>query len=72
VTSKAADAIQMSSKIKALLEREPGLSVKEIADRMEVNRQFMAGFLAALEEREGVSFRKVGPARIYYKSSNRR
>jgi hypothetical protein len=31
-----------------------------------MNRQFMADFLAALEERGEISFRKVGPDSIYF------
>ena len=56
----------LSSKVKKLLSKTPGLSVKEIAKASQVNRQFMAGFLAALEERGDVYSRKVGPARIYF------
>lgn len=52
--------------LKAALAKEPGLTVKDLAERVDVNRQFMAGFLAALEERGGISCRKVGPARIYF------
>lgn len=53
--------------IKTALEKEAGLSVKDLANPLDVNRQFMAGFLAAaLQERGEVSCRKVGPARIYF------
>lgn len=57
-------------KIKEILVREPGLSVKELAERLSTNRQFMAGVLKVLEERGEVSYRQVGPARIYYFRSN--
>lgn len=56
----------LSDKIKTLLLKTPGLSVKELARASKVNRQFMAGFLAALEERGDVYSRKIGPARIYF------
>lgn len=56
----------LSDKIKKLLCKTPGLSVKEIARAAQVNRQFMAGFLEALEEIGDVYSRKVGPARIYF------
>ncbi len=56
----------VTQKIKVALEKEPGLTVKDLAARVGVNRQFMAGFLAALEERREISCRKVGPARIYF------
>ena len=52
--------------VKAAVAREPGLTIKDLADRLNVNRQFMAGFLAALEERGEISCRKVSPARIYF------
>lgn len=52
--------------LKAALSKEPGLTVKDLAGRLEINRQFMAGFLAALEERGEVTCRRVGPARIYF------
>ncbi len=53
-------------KVKEILSKEPGLSVKELAERLDTNRQFMAGVLKVLEERGDVSYRQVGPARIYY------
>ena len=52
--------------IKQILTKEPGLSVKDLASRLGLNRQFMAGFLSALEERGEVYHRQVGPARIYF------
>jgi len=65
VTSRRAN-INRSNKVKGLLSKTPGLSVKEIAHALQVNRQFMAGFLAAIEEKGEVYSRKVGPARIYF------
>ena len=59
----------LASKIKQILAEEPGLSVKELAERLKTNRQFMAGVLKVLEERGEVSYRQVGPARIYYTAS---
>ena len=52
--------------IEQILAKEPGLSVKDLASRLRLNRQFMAGFLTALEERGEVYHRQVGPARIYF------
>jgi len=52
--------------VQEILSKEPGLSVKELSDRLETNRQFMAGVLKVLEEHGEVSYRQVGPARIYY------
>lgn len=56
----------LTSKIKAILESQPGLAVKDLAERLHTNRQFMSGFLAALEEHGEVVHRNVGPARIYF------
>ena len=55
-----------TGKVKEILTKEPGLSVKELAERLSTNRQFMAGILKVLEEHGEVSCRQVGPARIYY------
>ena len=52
--------------IKSALLKEPGLTVKDLAERLEINRQFMAGVLAVLEEKGDVYHRNVGPARIYF------
>ena len=56
----------LAGQIKEILEKEPGLSVKELSERIQTNRQYMAGVLKVLEERQEVYFRQVGPARIYY------
>lgn len=66
MTSKHGERTELSKIIKDLLLKTPGLSVKEIAKASEVNRQFMAGFLFAIEEKGEVYSRKVGPARIYF------
>jgi predicted transcriptional regulator len=56
----------LGHKIQKILAKEPGLSVKDLASGLGVNRQFMAGYLTALEERGEVYHRQVGPARIYF------
>lgn len=66
MTSKRNEKNELSNRIKKLLSETPGLSVKEIAKASDVNRQFMAGFLLAMEEKGDVYSRKVGPARIYF------
>jgi predicted transcriptional regulator len=58
--------IDLPEKIKKILLKTPGLSIKEIAKEVGINRQFMAGFLAAMEENGEVCSRKVGPAKIYF------
>ena len=64
--TKGTDKTNLTHKVKEILTKQPGLSVKELAERLTTNRQFMAGVLKVLEERREVSFRQVGPARIYY------
>ena len=66
MTTKRTDKTDFTLKVKEILTKEPGLSVKELSDRLSTNRQFMAGMLKALEERGEVTYRQVGPARIYY------
>jgi len=66
MTSKHIKRNTLSQKVRKLLSETHGLSVKEIAKASQVNRQFMAGFLLAMEERGDIYSRKVGPARIYF------
>ena len=56
----------LTKQVKAALAKEPGLSVKDLAERLNVNRQFMSGYLAALKDRDELASRTVGPARIYF------
>ena len=58
--------------ITSALLREPGLTVKDLAVLLDMNRQFMAGVLAVLEEKGDVYHRKVGPARIYFPTNGDR
>jgi len=60
------DKLDYTSRVKGILAKEPGLSVKDLADRLKTNRQYMAGVLRVLEERGEVYHRQVGPARIYF------
>lgn len=65
ITNKT-DKPDFASQVKEILSKEPGLSVKELAEKLNTNRQYMAGMLRVLEERGEVTYRQVGPARIYY------
>jgi predicted transcriptional regulator len=71
VTSQVCTNDHLSNKVKDMLSKTPGLSIKEIARASKVSRQFMAGFLKALEEKGDVYSRKVGPARIYFNNEVR-
>lgn len=59
-----------ASQITRVLGEDPGLSVKEIAERLKTNRRYMAGVLKVLEEHQHVSCRQVGPARMYFVHPN--
>ena len=58
--------LKLTERMKSSLMSQPGLTVMDLASRLEVNRQFMSGFLSALEEHGEVYHRQVGPARIYF------
>lgn len=66
MTSKKTSEVELSGKVKNILSKTPGLTIKEVAKASKVSRQFMAGFLKALEEKGDVYSRKVGPAKIYF------
>ncbi len=61
-----ADQTNFTSRVKDILSKEPGLSVKELSERLSKHRQFLDGVITVIEERDEVSCRQVGPARIYY------
>ena len=69
ITNKSSKS-DFASQVKGILDNEPGLSIKELAERLKTNRQYMAGILKVLEEQQEVSCRQVGPARIYYVHPN--
>lgn len=66
MTTKKPNKLKLIEQIRSAVTGQPGLSVKDLASRLKVNRQFMAGFLSALEEQGEVYHRQVGPARIYF------
>ena len=68
--TNGSDKPGFASQITKILDEEPELSVKELAERLKTNRQFMAGVLRVLEERQEVACRHVGPARIYFAHPN--
>ncbi|MBF8294197.1 MAG: hypothetical protein HW389_742 [Bacteroidetes bacterium] len=70
MTTKRRTKVVVTGQVRATLTMQPGQSVKELATRLRQNRQFMSGFLAALEESGMVAHRQVGPARIYFNSAD--
>jgi predicted transcriptional regulator len=59
MTTNGTDKIVFTTKIKEILSREPGLSVKELSERLGTNRQFMAGVLKILESVKRFSAAKL-------------
>ena len=62
----------LADKIVRLLEEDPGQSVKEMANQLEVNRTFLSGYLRALEDQGYVKSKKIGPAKVYFNESKNR
>jgi len=55
---------QLTSKLIQLLEKDPGQTVKQLAEQLEVNRTFLAGYLKALENQGYIKSKKIGPAKV--------
>ena len=55
-----------TKRVRSALRDEPGLTVKDPANRLRTNRKFMAGVLTVLEEASEVYHRPNSPARIYF------
>lgn len=66
MATKRSSKASTAQRLKAVLAKEPGQTIKDLAKQLEVNRQFMAGYLAALEERGELTCKRAGPARIYF------
>jgi len=49
-----------------LLEKDPGQTVKQLAEQLGVNRTFLAGYLKALENQGCIRSKKIGPAKVYF------
>ena len=54
------------TKIMELLEIDLGQPVKEMAEKLEVNRTFLAGYLKALENQGYLRSKRIGPARVCF------
>ena len=58
---------ELTEKIIKLLEKDPGQTVKNLSEALQVNRNFLAGYLKALENQGYVKSKKIGPAKVYFK-----
>jgi len=61
----------LADKIIGLLEEDPGQSVKEMANQLEVNRTFLSGYLKALEDQGYIKSKKIGPAKVFFNGSKK-
>lgn len=59
----------LTLKIIELLEKDPGQAIKQLAEKLEVNRIFLAGYLKALENLGYVKSKRIGSAKIYFKEN---
>ena len=62
----------LADKIVGLLKEDPGQSVKEMANQLEVNRTFLSGYLKALEDQGYIRSKRIGPAKVYFNETNAR
>lgn len=56
----------LSRRIISLLRKDPGISIKEMATELHLNRTFVAGYLQALEDLGRVRSKMIGPAKTYF------
>lgn len=70
ITKKEQAALK--TRIIELLEEDSGQPVKVLAEKLGVNRTFLAGYLKALEDQGYIKSKKIGPARAYFNTNNER
>ncbi|MEM2293035.1 MAG: winged helix-turn-helix domain-containing protein [Nitrososphaerota archaeon] len=63
---------KLTIKLIELLEKDPGQTVKQLAEQLGVNRTFLSGYLKALENQGYVRSKKIGPAKVYFNKRNER
>lgn len=66
VKAKKIPDSELTARVKDALRQQAGRTVKDLSETLKVNRTYMAGALAVLEESGEVSSRPAGPARIYF------
>lgn len=63
---KEEEYCNLTNRILRLLEKDPGQAVQKLANELEVNRTFLAGYLKALENEGKVKSKRIGPAKVYF------
>jgi len=58
---------KLTPKLIELLEKDPGQTVKQLAEELSVNRTFLSGYLEALENDGRVKSKRIGPAKVYFR-----
>ena len=61
----------LADRLIGLLDEDPGQSVKEMANHLEVNRVFLSGYLRAMEDQGYIKSKKIGPARVYFNNASK-
>jgi len=61
---------KLTQTLMLLLERDPGQTVKQLAEQLDLNRTFLAGYLKALENQGYVKSKRIGPAKVYYNKND--
>jgi len=56
------------NRILALLAKNGGATITKIAAETKLNRMFVSGYLAAMEEKGAVQSKAVGSAKLYWKT----
>jgi len=57
---------KLTGRLIELLGKDPGQTVKQLAEELGLNRTYLAGYLRALENEGHVRSKKIGPAKVYF------
>jgi len=62
---------KLTGRLIELLGKDPGQTVKQLAEELGLNRTYLAGYLRALENEGHVRSKKIGPAKVYFEQSRK-
>jgi len=63
------ERFDFKNKIIKLLQENPRQPIKELTEKLNVNRTFLAGYLKALEDQGYVKLKRVETAKVYFKEA---